>query len=792
MPTPFRPDAQLRDARLRRLVAHAWERVPHYRRRFRAAGVDPADICSASSGRRVIRRGLVLGLALAAGVPAPGAGQEAAPLERPRIAVALSGGGARGIAHVGVLEVLEELRVPVDLITGTSMGAIVGGLYASGLPADSIRMLVTRADWEAILADTPPRPALDFPHRARQHRYGVEIEVRLSRAGLTLPRGLISGQELGLLLRRATLPVATVDEFARLPIPFAAVATDIATIEPVVLDRGDLVEAMRASMAIPVAVAPVERDGRLLVDGGLADDLPVDLAREMGADVVIAVDVTPPLLRPEEIKDLLGVTRQVARGLGRQGVEAQRASADLVLDPVPEEIGVFDFRQMEEILALGVSAARAAADSLSAWALPTDAYQAHRSARSDRRPPPPAALSGVRIDAPAWFDDRLALAGIDPQLFRRFDADLVERAADRIHAMGEIERVGYDIAPAPGAPLLVLDVHDKPHGPHLLLFGIDLVLDSAGEAPPRVAFDGVAAYLRTRIGARAAEWHVEARVGTTTGVETAFRQPLDFAGRWFVEPSALAIEVERPVLSGEASGTEYDSRHALIGLDIGRTLGLSGEIRLGVRGGRESSELDPASPGLADRFPTVAEDAAELRASLVVDRLDAVGIPRRGVYASATARASREELGAERTWATAAIDGRAYWSRGPHTVFARGAAGGASPAERLPVHEEFLLGGFGSLAGHADGELRGEAFAVARAGWLRRVAEVPPAFRAVVAGAWVEGGDAWEPSLDEEFDARLAVTAAVGVETLLGPIFLAWSRSEGGRGRLTLSLGRSP
>lgn len=738
------------------------------------------------------RRGILLALGLAAGFASPGIAQEPVPPDRPRIALVLSGGGARGIAHIGVLEVLEELRVPVDLITGTSMGAIIGGLYASGLPADSIRMLVTRADWEAILADSPPRPALDFPHRARQHRYSVEIEVRLSRAGLTLPRGLISGQEFGLLLRRATLPVATVEEFARLPIPFAAVATDIATIEPVVLDRGDLVDAIRASMAIPVAVAPVERDGRLLVDGGLADDLPVDLAREMGADVVIAVDVTPPLLRPEELKDLLGVTRQVARGLGRQGVEAQRASADLVLDPVPEEIGVFDFRQAEEILALGVTAGRAAAGSLSAWSLPADAYEAHRSARAGRRPAPPTALSGVRIDAPAWFDDRLALAGVDPGLFRRFDADLVERAARKIHAMGEIERVGYDIAPAPDAPSLVFDVHDKPHGPHLLQFGIDLVLDSAGEAPPRVAFDGVAAYVRTRIGARAAEWRVEARAGTTTGVETAFRQPLDFAGRWFVEPSALAIEVERPVLSGETSGTEYDSRRALVGLDVGRTLGLSGEIRLGVRGGRESSELDPSTPGLESRFPTLAETAAEIRGSIVVDRLEAVGIPRRGIYASVVARASREELGAERTWATAETDVRAYWSRGPHTVFARAAAGGSSPAGRLPVREEFLLGGFGSLAGYADDELRGEAFTVARAGWLRRLTEVPPAFRAVVAGAWVEGGDAWDPSLDEELDLRLAVSAALGVETLIGPVFVAWTRAEGGRGRITLSFGRSP
>ena len=741
------------------------------------------------SVRRIL---FVAGLAIALATQEQVTAQEPDESGRRRIGLALSGGGARGLAHVGVLEVLEELRVPVDVITGTSMGAIVGGLYASGLPPDSIRALVSRVDWEALLTDAPPRSALDFPHRARHRRDTVEIEIGLSRAGLRWPGGLISGQDLGLLLRRVTLPVASVDEFARLPTPFAAVATDVVTFERIVLDDGDLVEAMRASMAIPVAIAPVEIDGRLLVDGGLVDNLPVDLAREMGADIVIAVDVTPPLLGPDELTGLVGITQQVARRLGREGVERQLASADVGIAPDLDGFGVFDFRQAEEILLRGSSAAAGRTSLLTTWSLSPEGYRAYRSGRALRRREPPTELAGIRVDAPDWFDDRLALSRVDPQLFRRFDADLAERAAGRVHAIGELERVGYDIDATAGAPALVIEAHDKPRGPHLLLFGIDLVMDSAGEASPRLAFDGVMSYLRTRIGARAAEWRVDLRAGVTSGIETAFRQPIDFGGRWFVEPSASAIQVHRPVFPDGAAETEYDTHRGLVGLDVGRALGLSGEVRVGVRGGRESSELDPASSGLTARFPTVAEDAAGLRASVVVDRLDAVGIPRHGIYASATARASREELGADRTWATAALDGRAYWSRGPHTVFARGAVGGASPADRLPVHEEFLLGGFGSLAAYADGELRGEAFAVARAGWLRRVAEVPPAFRAVVAGAWVEGGDAWEPSLDEEFDARLTVTAAVGVETLLGPIFLAWSRSEGGRGRLTLSLGRSP
>ena len=719
------------------------------------------------------------------------AGQQTARPDRPTIGLVLSGGGARGLAHVGVLEVLEELRVPVDLIAGTSMGAIVGGLYASGLPADSIRALVAGAQWEAILSDRPPRSALDLAHRTRQRRYTVEIEAGLSGAGLTLPGGFISGQELGLLLRRATLPVAAVERFDRLPIPYAAVATDIVRFERVVLDEGDLVEAMRASMAIPIAIAPVEIDGRLLVDGGLVDDLPVELARDMGADVVIAVNVTPPLLEREEIAGLVGIAQQVTRGLGLQGVDRQLASADVGIVPELDDIGVFDFRRTEEIIGLGEAAARSSSAALVPWSLSEAAYAEHRAALLRRRPGSPTSVSDVRIDGPDWFDDRIALTRVDPRLSRVFSAELAEDAVRHIHATGELERVGYDIVPATGAPALVFDIHEKPHGPHLLLSRIDLVLDSAEEKPLQVAFDGVAAYVRTRIGARSATWRVEAEVGTTTAIGTAFRQPLDFAGRWFVEPSAHAGRIERRVYLGEESDVEYETRRAIVGLDVGRTLGLSGEARIGVRAGRESSEPQPSTPALIARFPDEAETTAEVRASFVVDRVDAVGIPRRGIYASLAGRASREELGAERNWAAVSLDLRAYGSRGRHTLFARAMAGGSSPAQRLPAREEFLAGGFGSLAGWSEGELRGEAFGVARVGWLARVAELPPAFRAVVAGGWADAGDAWEPSLDEDPAARVAVTAALGVESPIGPAFLALTRAEDG-GRVTFSIGRSP
>ncbi|HET6362726.1 MAG TPA: patatin-like phospholipase family protein [Gemmatimonadota bacterium] len=722
--------------------------------------------------------------------------QKAAPGTRPTIGLVLSGGGARGLAHVGVLEVLEELRVPVDLIAGTSMGAIVGGLYASGLPSDSLRALVAEIDWELLLSDTPPRSSLAFHRRAEERRYPVELEIGITRNGLALPSGLIAGQDMGLLLRRHSLPVATVEDFRRLPIPFAAVATDIETGERVVLDSGDLVEAMRASMAIPVVFSPVEREGRILVDGGLVDNMPVELAREMGADVVIAVDASPPLLERDRLRTVLGISEQVVTLLGRQDLERELASADAALDIGFEDVGIFDFRDADSIIAKGATVARDSAGALSEWSVSETAYRSHRSAVLQKRRDLPTRPGGLMIEAPDWVDERLVRDRIDPEILSAFDPELAERAARDVYAIGEFERAGYDLSAASSPPALTIEAHAKPRGPHVLRLGVDLATDSAGEPPARLAFTAHAAYVRTRIGRRAAEWRTDFHVGTIAGVETALRQPLDFAGRWFVEPSALATETQRPVFSAGRSVTEYETRRLVGSVDFGRSIGLSTELRAGIAWGRATSELDPATDSALEEGPTLfpeeADDVAEIRAAYVIDRLDSVNLPRRGTLASVEIRSSREELGADRSWTRWSLEGRVYGSRGPQTAFASMASGASASAEDLPVREEFLLGGFASLSGFGEGELRGEAFAVGRVGLLRRIAEIPPALRAVVAGGWIEAGDAWDRSDDEEIDLRPSVTLAVGAETLFGPLFLAWSRADEADGRITVSLGRYP
>ena len=240
----------------------------------------------------------------------------------PRIGLALSGGGARGIAHVGVLKVLEEMRIPISCVTGTSMGAIVGGTYAAGRTPQDMETRVVAADWETIFRDAPPRKEIAVRRKVEDYFTLFKPEFGV-KDGLALPKGLIAGVSIETFFRELSTPAFGVGDFSKLPIPFRAMATDIETGESVVLDKGSLAQAMRASMSVPGAIAPVEIDGRLLVDGGIANNLPIDEARKLCGEVIIAVNISTPPLKRDEITSALTVTTQLINFLGKQTVDQQ-------------------------------------------------------------------------------------------------------------------------------------------------------------------------------------------------------------------------------------------------------------------------------------------------------------------------------------------------------------------------------------------------------------------------------------------------------------------------------------
>ena len=331
----------------------------------------------------------VIGLGLAAPATALPAAPPADDADRPRIGLVLSGGGARGAAHAGVLKVLEAHQVPIDYIAGTSFGALVGGLYASGLAPDEIIEWIREFDYQQATADRPPRRALSFRRKQDDTSYALRLELGFRDGELLLPRGLIGAQELGFALRVRALHSARWEHFDDYPIPFRALATDIERAKAVVLDQGPLADAMLASMAVPGVVAPVEIDGALLVDGGLTNNLPVDVVRAMGADIVIVVDVATPLAERDELDDVIGVSAQVINLLGQEQARAAIASLDaddLLLQPNLGGIAAGDFDRMGDAIERGLEVGPGVDARLRALALDDAAWAAWASSISTTRP----------------------------------------------------------------------------------------------------------------------------------------------------------------------------------------------------------------------------------------------------------------------------------------------------------------------------------------------------------------------------------------------------------------------
>src|SRR5260221_5299166 len=364
--------------------------------------------------------------------------------DRPKIGLALGGGGARGCAHVGILRVLEELHIPIDFIAGTSAGAIVGGMYASGMTPAEIDQTLSTTDWRDALADrTRYKDAADRRKEA-DNRYPTVFEVGLQRGHLVLRGGLQSGQKLRFLLQWYLIPVSAVRDSSRLRVPFKAVAADIETGHAVVLDQGDLAEAMRASMAVPGVFSPMEIDGKVLVDGGVADNLPVDVVRAMGADVVIAVDVGSPLLKREQLQSLLAVTGQVLTILTRQNVQRQIRGADIVLTPPVSGYGTMDFEEARKIIDAGTNYGRDQAPRLEQLTGAPQTFATLNAARSRRDLIEPD-IDSLVIEGSRRVDDRIIRAKVETRPGRPIDPEKLRRVIHHAYGLDDFPSVTFAI-----------------------------------------------------------------------------------------------------------------------------------------------------------------------------------------------------------------------------------------------------------------------------------------------------------------------------------------------------------
>jgi NTE family protein len=707
----------------------------------------------------------------------------AAPPGRPRIGLALSGGGARGIAHVAVLEALEEQRIPIDCIAGTSMGAIVGGLYASGLSPAQIRTALLEVNWPDLFNDRPPRRDLAYRRKEDDSSDLIKLEMGIRDGRLLLPRGLVAGQKIAFALQSLTLPAARVRDFDRLPIPFRAVATDLGTGEMVVLQSGNLADALHASMSIPGIVAPFEMDGRILGDGGLVRNLPVDVARSMGVDVVIAVDVSSPLLSPEELRSLPDITLQVTGIMTHENVEDQIRDADIVIAPDLGTITATDYTRADEILAAGAAAARAQGEALGRYALTNDAF-AEWLAHARAPLPGPPQIDAVAVEGYTRVDRRIIERRLKTRAGGPLDLPTLKSDLARIYELGDFEQVDYVLEQEGDRTRLVIRTREKSWGPNYLRFGLNMRNDFQGDTD----FNIISRLTMTRLDPLGAEWRSDVEFGETRRVSSEFYQPLDFSGTFFVAPSVDYANAIVGVFEGDNRIADYQTRAISGSLALGAQLGRYGEARIGVIRGRVRGRPKVGDPAL----PVLIVPTAAYAARFVVDRLDEANFPHQGRAAGLDVYLSRRRLGANESYDWLAGSIVQVFSRGRHHFF-MGLDGGTNLGSTIPFYDEFGAGGLFSLSGFKQGQLRGQLFGMSRAGYYRRSGKLSGVFgQGIYLGGWLEAGNAWAASRDVGLDdLHYAATLALGVDSFLGPIFIAYGHADGGHDAFYLSMGRS-
>lgn len=706
---------------------------------------------------------------------------------RPKIGLVLGGGGARGLAHVGVLKVLKELNIPVDYIVGTSMGAIVGSLFAQGLSPEEIEKIVNSIDWEDVFNDSPSLIDKPLKDKEDDRKYINNFEVGFNKGKVILPRGLIAGQKLTFILKALTLKSYDITDFKKLPIPFAAVATDIETGQEVILDHGDLSLAIEASMAVPGVFVPKEVEGRLLVDGGLVNNLPVDVAKEMGADIIIAVDVSLPLAKRDELKTMLNITSQMINIMTTQNVKKQLKELkpeDILLKPDLKDLSVMNFDKAKDIIIKGEEAAISAKDKFSKYSLAREDYLKIWS-KIKSHP-----LERLHIDfieiGPTKISkeivrDKLTIKDGEEVNISKLKEDLL-----RVYDSGYFEKVDFKFLKQDGKNgLLILPV-EKSWGPNYIRLGSNVSNDFSGYS----YYNFLLSYTMTELNSYGGQLKNEFQAGTTCRAYSEFYQPLDYSQYFFMAPRAKCEQQIQNIYNKESSRiAEYRIRSGIGGMDLGLQLSKYAELRLGIEGG-----VLNARPIIGDNdLPRYDQGKAAIVSSFIFDQLDSPFFPQRGMRLKANGYFSEKVLGAKEAYNKIMLQWSQAISFGKHTFFADLEFAGKLGSQNIPYYDLYTLGGFLNLSGYHKEELRGRYLQLNKLVYYYKVLKLPPTVgKGVYIGASAEGGNIWDKSDNIGWDDLIwGGSLFLGVDTIIGPICVAYGYNDDNKSNFYLYFGQA-
>jgi NTE family protein len=699
-------------------------------------------------------------------VAPPAAAQDRPPGERPRIGLVLAGGGAKGGAHIGVLKVLEEMRVPVDCIAGTSMGALIGAGYAAGQPAADLETFVTGIDWSLVVGGKGRRAMKPVEANRLATDTQSELKVGVKEGRIITPAGLVDTSSIDDLLRTYVAQARMVNVFDELPIPFRAVATDMVTAKMVVLDQGDLATAMRASMAIPGAFSPVPMNGMVLSDGGMVRNIPVDVARSMCADVVIVVNLVEDPVLPEKLAQATQLlTRSMDVGIiANEAIQLESlGERDVLIDVPMGDITTADFERVPETIPLGEAAARAAAGRLAAYALPAAEYLAWRENTTAKKAAE-RRIADIRTEGLNWVSPDYLESLSTVRTGDVVDIDAISRDARRMAALDELESVAYRLEGDADQTTLVWLPTEATIGKDYLSPSLGVYADGGGDLKFQVSLQHVRRWLNERGG----QWRNTLEVGYETSVTTSLYQPFDVGQQFFVEPKLFAGQtLENLFVDGDHVAT-VEFRDLGGRLDFGWNIPRAAQLRLGYFASDRRASVQTGPPNVA----AADEVDAGLNFAARYDSRDTASFATSGMSAALEYYRSDESLGADREWERFEAGARKAVPFGRNLMWVS-LAGGTGLGDDLPGDRGFSLGGPRTLAGYQFDEIRVESYWLAQGSFLWRIKDLSTIKnKAIYAGFGVYAAglyDRFDGAADDEIygaSAYLAGSTPIGTINL--------------------------
>ncbi len=693
------------------------------------------------------------------------------------VGVVLGGGGARGFAHLGVLKELERLRIPIACISGTSAGALIGGIYANGLPLDEIEREFNAADWDQMLSGKPARADIPYDRKRNDYKNYLDVSFGLKDGALRVPRSAINSQGIELYIHKLTRD-RDIDDFDKLPIPFRAIAADLSTGDAVVFKQGSLTRALRASMAVPGVFDLVEDEGRLLVDGAIARNVPVEDVKGRCAKQAIVVDVGTPLMKPDEIQTLFDVVAQSSNLAVLRNVQEQMKlldKKDIVIRPDLTGYAATSFGDHQAIVQRGEEAARKMAKQLSAYSVSEEAYAAWK--RKLQRPRYPV-LDEVKVEGKdgtftklSTLRESLAFPGPVPVGTAR------NRLAE-IFTGGEYDKLGYRVDNVSGRSVMTVMPVERSIGQNYLHFGLNLRSDTPGDN----SFTLRAAHEWTALNDAGASWRNDLAIGYDKSITTELYQPLWNGSPFFVAGSLGYEQKPFRVFNDNHTVLATLKNDVLSGqVNVGLALGKYGEWRVGLYRQDNDYSLeqgDPSEFNGNDRFRNTG-----VQSSLVVDQFDNPRWPRAGYYFSGKVGAGLPGLGSEVNQKFYDLIGETAHTYGDVTARFTAKARGYVDIRNGDIPQ--TLGGFLNLTGYQNGELLADQVALARLMVYWRAASLPAVLGSgVYAGVSLEAGRLWGQNYSDLQTARGWIPAGslfLGADTILGPFFVGVGTARGGQ-----------